>query len=278
VRPKTKPETATDRERIIQSLTPFVDAETLRVMIQTDSWDVLESWIDKKTGQVKKETVRRDTKVQKKHQGDFPWLKNGELGWHLEFLYWQLIDTLDDAGGTLTEDIARNDLPGRVLDIAVTCGLLPDPEPGPVFLGDFFIVTQEYFDAFLDNLPIELWDQELPWVTPTPREIFDGFLEEMKWNQIELIEQMVPKTMRGRPDLQLAKKSEAYGDTAVARGLKRILHQPRVLMTRQRPGMYHEDLARLIRQKATEKNLDKPYRNLQSIELTWRDQSDHPTE
>lgn len=118
----------------------------------------------------------------------------------LEWAFESLMFAVSEAGGALTEDIIREILPDEVLQLAIHVDWIPyldeDGEPDPDKQGDVcvlgYLVTQEFYDAFLRLLPIDdlIEYGKKPWVHPTPAEIFQEVLEELDWTKPQFIEQM----------------------------------------------------------------------------------------
>jgi hypothetical protein len=105
---------------------------------------------------------------------------NADLSWTLDFVYFRLAEVFLDAGGELTEETVKDYLPGQVFNLALECDLMPEPEAPAgdgVQLGDCE-VTKEYRDAFLDDLPLEMFASRptsAEGVALSPKQLMDLF-------------------------------------------------------------------------------------------------------
>jgi hypothetical protein len=105
---------------------------------------------------------------------------NANLSWTLDFVYFRLAEVFLDAGGELSEEIVKGYLPGQVLNLAVECDWMPEPDAPDddgVQLGDCK-VSKEYRDAFLNSLPLEMFvnrPANSKGVALSPKQLMDLF-------------------------------------------------------------------------------------------------------
>jgi hypothetical protein len=117
--------------------------------------------------------------------------------------YWQLEEIYLDAGGTLTDEVRTKYLPDQVFTLAVDLGLLEDPgnteDEDGVWLGTYWIVSREYYTAFIDALALsEDVDGIIAPSKQTPHMLMVNFKLLSMWTDEDVVEQLLLRSSDGK--------------------------------------------------------------------------------
>ena len=167
-------------------------------------------------------------------------------------IYTRIAEALQDADADITEEILKDYIPGVVLDLAVDLDLIDHPEPGPVWIGPYFMVTEKFRDGFLEKLPIA-YLAKIDWAEPTPTYIYKSFLREVR---LTLNETEILKLMIGRERIAGLLQQDRKGndeaavirDSSERKFLDTLIKKAPFMPNRIRD--HHKKLAAIIRQRS----------------------------
>jgi hypothetical protein len=158
-----------------------------------------------------------------------PDFDNSDVADHLWMAYLQIEQIYIDAGGTITKEILTEYIPGQVHELAVDCGWLPDPgiaedeEEDCVWLGTYWIVSREYYTAFMAALPIR--DDVDGIIAPcelTPQMLILHFKVLSQWTDEDVVEQLLLRSSDGKGIDVSTFRRLSRGVNGHSRNLKRL--------------------------------------------------------
>lgn len=170
-------------------------------------------------------------------------------------VYSRIAEALEDAGAVITKEILEDYIPGVVLDLAVDLDVIDHPEPGDCWIGPYFMVTQEFKEAFLEALPIDWFTKTPDWIHPTPNQIIDKFLCEKEWVLSDFIRALMTDA-----DLR---NGISWQDSKQRKWFDFIMAEPQFAVP-QRVTAQRREIARYIGENS------EKYHSLDPVRLTWR--------